>query len=92
SGRQRVSADSLRRLDAGESVVVSPSEQRIEAVTVLDRTRGIYLYAARNSDALALSQWERAQSVLKAYGVLISRAGALQLRFNIALFTISLAL
>lgn len=89
---QRVTADELRRLDAGEAVVVSPSERRIEAVTALDRSRGIFLYAARNSDALALSQWERAQSVLKAYGVLISRAGALQLRFNIALFTISLAL
>jgi two-component system nitrogen regulation sensor histidine kinase NtrY len=90
--RQRVTPEELRRIDAGETVVVSPSEQRIEAVTALDRSKGIYLYAARNSDALALSQWVRAQSVLKAYGVLISRASALQLRFNIALFTISLAL
>jgi two-component system nitrogen regulation sensor histidine kinase NtrY len=90
--RDRISAEALKRLDSGEGVVVNASAERIEAVTPLDRNRGIYLYAARNSDALALSQWERAQSVLNAYDILTRRARALQLRFNLALFTISLAL
>ncbi len=90
--RERISAEALRRLEAGEGVVVNASAQRIEAVTPLDRSRGIYLYAARNSDALALSQWERAQSVLASYDVLTRRARALQLRFNLALFGISLFL
>jgi two-component system nitrogen regulation sensor histidine kinase NtrY len=39
-----------------------------------------------------LNQWQRAQSVLKAYDILTRRARALQLRFNLALFGISLAL
>lgn len=39
---------------------------------------------------LALSQWERAQSVLKDYDDLFVRSRSLQLRFNIALFVISL--
>lgn len=90
--RQRVTAEELRRIDAGEPVVVNASAERIEAVTPVDRGRGIYLYVARNSDALALNQWQRAQSVLKAYDVLTRRARALQLRFNLALFGISLAL
>jgi two-component system nitrogen regulation sensor histidine kinase NtrY len=90
--RDRISPEALKRLDSGEGVVVNASAERIEAVTPLDRNRGIYLYAARNSDALALSQWERAQSVLDAYDILTRRARALQLRFNLALFTISLAL
>ena len=90
--RQRVTPDELKRLDAGEPVVVSASAERIEAVTPVDRARGIYLYVARNSDALALNQWKRAQSVLDAYDVLTRRARALQLRFNLALFGISLAL
>ena len=90
--RERISQDALRRLEAGEGVVVNASAERIEAVTPLDRARNIYLYAARNSDALALSQWKRAQSVLDSYDVLTRRARALQLRFNLALFTISLAL
>ncbi|MEO0033422.1 MAG: hypothetical protein RIS94_3180, partial [Pseudomonadota bacterium] len=90
--RQRVTADELKRLDAGEPVVVSASAERIEAVTPVDRARGIYLYVARNSDALALNQWKRAQSVLDAYDVLTRRARALQLRFNLALFGISLML
>lgn len=90
--RQRVTADELKKLDAGEPVVVTASAARIEAVTPVDRTRGIYLYVARNSDALALNQWQRAQSVLKAYDFLTRRARALQLRFNAALLVISLAL
>lgn len=90
--RQRVTPQDLKRLDAGESVVVSASAQRIEAVTPVDKRRGIYLYAARTSDALALEQWERAQTVLKAYDMLTTRARALQLRFNLALFGVSLAL
>ncbi|HUQ13569.1 MAG TPA: HAMP domain-containing protein, partial [Novosphingobium sp.] len=90
--RERVSAATLRRLEAGEPVVVTASANRIEAVTPLDRGAQIYLYAARSSDALALSQWERAQSVLKAYDVLTRRASNLQLRFNLALLFISLAL
>lgn len=90
--RERISSEALRRLDTGEPVVVNASAERIEAVTPLDRNAGIYLYAARNSDALALSQWERAQSVLGAYDMLTQRARSLQLRFNLALFTISLSL
>jgi two-component system nitrogen regulation sensor histidine kinase NtrY len=90
--RERVPPATLRRLEAGENVVVTASANRIEAVTTLDRAAQIYLYAARSSDALALSQWERAQSVLKAYDVLTRRASNLQLRFNLALLFISLAL
>ena len=90
--RERVSPETLKRLEAGESVVVSASANRIEAVTPLDRAGQIYLYAARSSDALALSQWERARSVLKAYDVLTLRASNLQLRFNLALLAISLSL
>ncbi|WP_298174760.1 ATP-binding protein [Novosphingobium sp.] len=90
--RERITPAELARIDGGEPVVVTASAARIEAVTPVDRTRGIYLYVARNSDQLALNQWQRAQSVLKAYDFLSRRARALQLRFNIALLVISLAL
>ncbi len=90
--RRRVTQEDLKRLDAGESVVVTASAERIEAVTPVDKSRGIYLYAARTSNALALEQWERAQTVLKSYDMLISRSRALQLRFNLALFGVSLML
>lgn len=90
--QQRVTQTDLKRLDAGEAVVVRASAERIEAVTPIDKTRGIYLFAARTSNALALQQWERAQTVLKSYDMLTTRARALQLRFNLALFGVSLAL
>jgi two-component system nitrogen regulation sensor histidine kinase NtrY len=89
---ESVSPETLARLEAGEPVVVTPSRDRIEAVTPLDLAAGVFLYAARSSDALALSQWQRAQSVVKAYDQLTGRASNLQLRFNIALLSISLAL
>ncbi len=90
--RQRITPDELQRLAKGEPVVVNPSAEKIEAVTPIDRTRGIYLYVARNSDQLAFSQWHRAQSVLSAYDMLTRRARALQVRFNLALLGISLSL
>ncbi len=87
-----VEKDALQRIDAGEQVVVEANAERISAFTAIDRTTGLYLYAARSSDALALSQWKRAQSVRQSYDVLTSKARSLQWRFNLALFFVSLAL
>jgi two-component system nitrogen regulation sensor histidine kinase NtrY len=89
---QRVTKAALPRLKAGQNVVITASEDRIEAVTAIDLKGGIYLYNARNSDAPALSQWERAQSVLKAYDVLRTRSRAMQLRFNALLLAVSFVL
>ena len=89
---ERVSPSVIARLDKGEQVVVTASPDRIEAVTAIDPTTGVYLYAARSADALGMSQWKRAQSVVKAYDVLTQRASNLQLRFNLALLSFSLAL
>ena len=90
--RDRIPAAVLARLEAGEQAVTWANSDRIEAATPIDRAAGVYLYTARSSDALALSQWKRAQSVVKAYDVLTRRASNLQLRFNLALLSISLAL
>ncbi|KPL67586.1 ATPase [Erythrobacter sp. SG61-1L] len=89
---KRVVGEALPKIDAGEDVVVTASEDRIEAVAAIDRGAGVYLYNARNSDALALSQWKRAQSVVSTYEVLTSSARKLQLRFNLLLFFVSLGL
>ncbi|MXO58866.1 HAMP domain-containing protein [Altererythrobacter salegens] len=82
----------LPELRAGEGVVVASRQDRIEAVTPIDRESGIYLYNARNSDTLARDQWERAQSVLAAYDELTGQARKRQLQFNIALLLASLLL
>jgi two-component system nitrogen regulation sensor histidine kinase NtrY len=90
--RQRISSEMIKRLRGGEEVVVIGSAKRTEAVTPIDRASGIYLYNARNPLPLDVSQMKRAQSVLQAYDVLTRRSRALQLRFNLALFGVSLAL
>jgi two-component system nitrogen regulation sensor histidine kinase NtrY len=89
---KRAVASAIPQLKEGEPVVVTASQDRIEAVTVIDPSAGVYLYNARSSDALALSQWERARSVLADYDVLTQRARMQQLRFSIVLFAVSLAL
>ncbi|MGX7895286.1 sensor histidine kinase [Tsuneonella sp. HG222] len=89
--RQEVQA-ALPQLRAGESVVVAASQDRIVAVAAIDRASGIFLYNARESDTQAIRQWERAQTVLAAYDLLIIEARRKQLQFNIALFAASLAL
>ena len=82
----------IAQIDGGEDVVVSANETRIEALSPIDRESGIYLYNARNADSGPFSQWERAKSISTAYEVLTTRARALQLRFNLALYFVSLAL
>ena len=92
SARQRISPAMISRLREGAPVVVVASPLRAEAVAPIDRKIGLYLYNARLSSALGFQQWQRAESVLKSYDVLTKRARVLQLRFNLALFAVSLAL
>jgi two-component system nitrogen regulation sensor histidine kinase NtrY len=82
----------LPRLRNGEQVVVSGNPRRIEALAPIDLKSGIFLYNARNTEALGFSQWSSAQSIVGAYDVLTKRARALQLRFNLALFFVSIIL
>lgn len=82
----------LPTLADGQLVAVQGSPVRIEAVAPIDRGSGIYLYTARNAEADSFRSWEAAKSIASAYDVLTGRARALQLRFNLALFFVSLAL
>jgi two-component system nitrogen regulation sensor histidine kinase NtrY len=90
--RERISVDQLRRLRAGEEVVVLSNQNRTEAVTPIDRASGMYLYIARDANPRAYAQWERAQTVIESYDVLGRQGRTLQLQFNLALFGVSLAL
>ena len=90
--RRRVAPETIARLAAGADVVPIVTPERIEAVTPIDREARLYLYIARNSDADALTQYERALSVVESYDTLTRRARVLQLRFNLALFAVSLFL
>jgi two-component system nitrogen regulation sensor histidine kinase NtrY len=90
--RDRITPGMLKRLDAGENVVVDVTADRIEAVTPVDRQAGIYLYTARGSDAQRLSLWKQAQQVLQDYDMQTGNARKRQLQFNLALFLVSLAL
>ncbi len=92
NAQDRIPAEIFRKLREGEDVVIVASPELIEAVAPIDRGEGLYLYNARRSDVEALSQFENAQSVLQAYNVLTQRARVLQLRFNLALFAMALAL
>ena len=85
-------AEALPKLANGQLVVVQGGPVRIESVAPIDRGTGIYLYTARNAEAESFQSWEAAKSIGVAYDVLIGRARALQLRFNLALFFVSLAL
>ncbi|MFA7587451.1 MAG: ATP-binding protein, partial [Novosphingobium sp.] len=92
ANRQRITPELLRKVDAGEDWVVNADANRVEVVTPIDRRAGIYLYTARVSDLLAFSQGQRAENIVRAYEVLTQRARILQLRFNVALFVLSLGL
>ena len=89
-GPLRVTRADLARIDAGEAIVVKSTADRIEAITPIDQRARIYLYAARGSDLLQIAQGRRAGNIVRAYKVLTQRARLLQLRFNAALFALSL--
>lgn len=84
--------ETLSEIRRGEQVVVRGTPERIEAVAPIDQQAGIYLYTARNAEATSFRSWESARSISTAYDELTQRARALQLRFNLALFFVSLAL
>lgn len=89
---EMLSANAIKRLEAGENVVVEAKPNQIEAVTLLYPGAKIYLYATRDSGSSAFSNVERAQKVLADYDVFAAQSRALQLRFNMALFVGSLLL
>lgn len=82
----------LTRLLAGESNVVEANDARIEAVATIDKGSGLYLYLVRNLEQKGFQSWERAKAITAAYSILTTRARALQLRFNLALYIVSLGL
>ena len=89
---EMLSTDAVKRLEAGENVVVAAKPNQIEAVTLLYPGARIYLYATRDSGSTAFSNVERAQKVLSDYDIFAAQSRALQLRFNVALFVGSLLL
>lgn len=85
-------ARALKRIKKGETEVVYADQDRIEAITPIDETAGIYLYNARNISSLSFNNFQLATGIVARYLELTNRARALQLRFNLALFFVSLAL
>ncbi|MBH1944447.1 HAMP domain-containing protein [Erythrobacter sp. YJ-T3-07] len=85
-------AAALPQLKEGKPEVVFANKERIEAVTPIDTAAGIYLYNARNIEALSFNNYQLASQIIEQYAALTTRARALQLRFNLALFFVSLAL
>lgn len=88
----KFSEKALLQLDQGSLVVVEGSPERISALAPIDLDSGIYLYNARTTDAALFNSWSRAQAVSTAYDTLNRDARTLQLRFTIALVTVSLLL
>ncbi len=88
----RIAKESIAAFDKGEQVFIAAESGRIEAIAPIDVDSGIYLYNARNAEADSFNSWARAKSISTAYDVLTKRARALQLRFNIALYVVSLML
>ena len=86
----RLPAEALGPLDAGNVWLTAASGDRIEALVALDPRTHTYLYASRFVDPLVLSQVKRTQAALGDYASLMERGRTLQLQFNAALLVVSL--
>ncbi|MDQ0837226.1 sensor histidine kinase [Sphingomonas faeni] len=88
---RQVTPQTIARLRAGQSAVVTVTGDRIQTITLLPGSDELFLYAGRVEDTKQMSeQTERASEVLTSYRSLLARARSLQLRFNAALLAISL--
>jgi two-component system, NtrC family, nitrogen regulation sensor histidine kinase NtrY len=85
-----IAADILKKLNAGEGMVIANRADRIEAVTILFETPRSYLYASRALSVPSFALGEKAQSVLQDYDEMVSRSRTLQIQFNLALYFVSL--
>lgn len=80
----------LKRIDAGENMIVAIKDNRIVAITRIFAEPRSYLYAARAESVPTFSLGNKAQSVLSDYRAMEKRARSLQIQFNAALYVISL--
>jgi two-component system nitrogen regulation sensor histidine kinase NtrY len=85
-----ISNDALKKLEAGENLVVTVSASYIDAVVVLSDNPRSYLYVRRAETVPSFGLGKKAQSVLQDYDDMVARSRALQLQFNLALYLVSL--
>jgi len=86
AAENRLQPAMIKRLDAGEEVVVVRQPDRIEAATRLPGKPNAYVYASRDSNVPGFQQSVRAGTVLADYNALFERSQLLQLQFNGALY------
>ncbi|MGC6328982.1 sensor histidine kinase [Rhizorhabdus sp. FW153] len=79
-------------LQGGQPRITAEAGDRIEGTILLDGASRTYLYISRQAAPDVLAQAVRARSALGDYVATIDRARALQLRFNILLMIMALAI
>ncbi|MET0271142.1 MAG: ATP-binding protein [Sphingomonas sp.] len=87
---KRLPRAALPLLRRGGERVTTEAGDRIEATVALDPAASVTLYIARVADPLVLRQAALSNSALSAYNTLRDRSRVIQLRFNLALFVVSL--
>jgi two-component system nitrogen regulation sensor histidine kinase NtrY len=90
--QERMPQAALVALRSGRPVSIHDAVDRVEAITVLDRSGMLFLYVSRAVDPAVLAQIARAKTALGDYHQLLGRARSLQLRFIAALLVLSLAI
>jgi two-component system, NtrC family, nitrogen regulation sensor histidine kinase NtrY len=84
-----IAQPALKRLRAGDEIVVVAAPDRIEAVTALFDDGKTYLYASRAITVPSFLLGEKAQLVLDDYRDMVSRSRNLQFQFNALLYVVS---
>lgn len=88
--KQWIPKKTLVELQSGQSIVVSALPNRIEAIMILYENPKSYLYTSRATTVPSFELGGKAQSVLKDYEAMVARSRNLQIKFNIALYFVSL--
>ncbi|HEV2817473.1 MAG TPA: ATP-binding protein [Allosphingosinicella sp.] len=88
---RRFAPDILRAMRAGD-IRMNTTPDRVEAVVRLDPQAMIYFYGARLVNGQAIGQIQQAQNAASVYKSTLENTRRLQVRFNVILILVSLAL
>ena len=88
---QQIDPVAVESVLKGAPSVVTPSKNRVRVITLVPGSKQIFLYAGRVTEGPVVDQQsQRILSVVADFKALQSRARALQLQFNAALFIVAL--
>ncbi len=89
---EHIPQETLERADHGEVVIITPQEDKVQALLKLEAPQDTYLLVGRLIDSKVLAHMKHTQGAVNEYNTLKSQLDKLQITFSIVFITLALLL